>query len=418
MTDINITPEMLNMINMILVVTSTIMSLTILFTAIRMKKHNRRMGWFIASLCVVMTGLKSQITSENIFHQEIMRSDEGYLARSLIFFSLVAPLFCLYFIETEGEQKGKWDSFFWAMLQTLIAVLIIILVAFKRAQYFIYLGFLVQFIIIIVMLMLSAKDIKESMRFMMGLLFPITATLIGMSNTSVNFMGVGMVMLMLVVFFGYQMDMESELLKNQVELSENKLAVLMEQIHPHFIYNSLQQIALLCDEDSEAVKPAIYNFSSYLRKNFESLTNVGMIPFEREMEHVDMFVALSQILPSRKFEVKKEFGITDFCLPALTLQPLVENAIQYGIAMNTEGDRILIETKAEGGYIIIRVVDDGHGKETKLPTQKKHKSVGTQNVKSRLKVLCDGTLSINRLEQGTEAVIRIPQMKAKNDKEK
>ena len=62
----------------------------------------------------------------------------------------------------------------------------------------------------------------------------------------------------------------------------------------------------------------------------------------------------------------------------------------------------------EKGYYVIRVVDDGHGTSTELPEQKNKKSVGTENVKTRLKVLCNGTLSVNKLEVGTEAVIKIP----------
>ena len=390
---------------------SIILAFTILIVASKAKNHSWRMGWFIASLCVVLGGLRLQLTPINIF----VRDDVGVFgvssARSMIFYSLVAPLFCLYFIESEGEWKKQWDMIFWTSLQGLFALLIMVLVIFKGVGYTSYLAFLMQYIIIVIMLTLSNKDIRQCLGFIIGMLFPIAACLIGMTRVRLDLMGFGIVMLLLIVFFGYQMDVENELLKNRAELSENKLVVLMDQIHPHFIYNSLQQIALLCDDEPEKVKPAIYSFSGYLRKNLESLTNTGMIPFEREMEHVDMFISLAQILPSRKFRVEKNFEVTDFEIPALTVQPLVENAIKYGLSMSTEGEKILIETKEEKGYYLIRVVDDGHGASTELPEQKKKKSVGTANVKTRLKVLCNGTLSVNKLEVGTESVIKIPIIK-------
>ena len=97
----------------------------------------------------------------------------------------------------------------------------------------------------------------------------------------------------------------------------------------------------------------------------------------------------------------------------MTLQPLVENAIYYGIGMSEAGDVIRIETKEEGGYVLVKVIDDGHGKQTELSTQKKHKSVGTANVKTRLKILCEGEMTLNRSDEGTEAVIKIPAAKAK-----
>ena len=185
----------------------------------------------------------------------------------------------------------------------------------------------------------------------------------------------------------------------------------MEQIHPHFIYNSLQQITILSDENAKAVKPAIQNFSGYLRKKFQALTGESMIPFSEEMEHVDMYIELAQILPSRHFEVEKDLTETDFMLPPLTLQPLVENAIQYGVGMSEEGEKIRIVTRREKGYIVIEVQDDGHGKKTRLQTQKSYKSVGTDNVRARLRLLCQGELEINKSTEGTVARIKIPEKK-------
>lgn len=406
--------QVFNTINSFIVIISIMLSLTILVVAIRMKDHSWRMGWFVAALCVAMGGLRLQLTPLNIFNHS---DPAGYMTssqRALSFYSMVAPLFCLYFIESEREGRGKWDRMFWIFVQAMLSILITLLLVFKGIGYLPYLIFLMQYIILIIMLMLSDKEIKECLGFILGMCFPMAAALIGMAEIHIDAMGFGVVMLLLIVFFGYQMDVENELLKNRAELSENKLVVMMDQIHPHFIYNSLQQIALLCDEEPEKVKPAIFTFSGYLRKNFESLTDTGMIPFEREMEHVDMFISLAQILPSRHFEVEKKFDVTDFSIPALTVQPLVENAIKYGIGMSTEGSRLIIETKEEGGFIFIRVVDDGHGGETLLPEQKKKKSIGTANVKTRLKVLCDGVFYINKLSEGTEAVIKIPASRVKS----
>ncbi|MCR4609848.1 MAG: histidine kinase [Eubacterium sp.] len=405
--------EVSNTINSFIVIVSVILAITILIVSMRMRNHSWRMSWFIASLCVAMGGLRLQLTPLNIFNHS---DPEGYMTssqRALSFYSVVAPLFCLYFIESEGEGRGKWDKAFWIFIQGTLSVLITILLVFKGIGYLPYFIFLVQYIILITMLMLSDKDIKECLGFIIGMCFPMAAALIGMTKYHLDFMGFGIVMLLLIVFFGYQVDVESELLKNRAELSENKLVVMMDQIHPHFIYNSLQQIALLCNQDPDRVKPAILTFSGYLRKNFESLTDTGMITFEMEMEHVDMFIALAQILPSRHFEVEKRFEVTDFSIPALTVQPLVENAIKYGIGMSTEGSKLLIETKEENGFYLIKVVDDGHGGSTELPEQKKKKSIGTANVKTRLKVLCDGTFTINKLAQGTEAIIKIPAARAK-----
>ncbi|GEM_PF-1148215 len=405
----------INIADLILIFLSVIMATTILVVAVRTKQQTRRMGWFIGALCMVMGGLKAQLAAEKMFGNAVLQASDSYLARSLVFYSLVAPLFSLYFIETEREEGQKWDGFFWTALQSLIALLVIILVLFSKETYFVYFYFLVQYVIVVVMLLISSKDIKSSLGFVIGAVFPVAAALVGMTTGRADALGFSMVMLLLIVFFGYQMDTEQELLNKQMELSENKMKVMMDQIHPHFIYNSLQQIALLSDEDPKAVKPAILSFSAYLRKNLESLTNTGMIPFMEEVEHADIFIRLAEILPSRAFTVEKDFQVTDFSIPALTLQPLVENAIKYGIGMSTKGSKIRIRTREEGGYILVSVVDDGHGEQTMLPTQKKHKSVGTANVKARLDTLCGGTLEVHKLEKGTEAVIRLPAFKVREE---
>ena len=389
-------------INHISTLVGIILSIVVFVVAFQVKQRSRRIRYFISCIAILLGGLMFQIG---------MYPSYGYVA-----YSLVIPMFTLYFMETERDNGKTWDSFFWMMLQTLISILVILTVVYGRSDYLIALSCTLQNLLLIVMLWISSKNLNEIIRFLVATLFPISTALSGMMFKELRIQGIGISLMLLLVFFGYQAEMERELLNKKVELSENKVSLLMEQIHPHFIYNALQQIALLCDEDADAVKPAIYNFSSYLRKNFEALTNEKMIPFGQEMEHVDAYVALSRILPSRNFSIEKNFKIKDFRIPALTIQPLVENAIYYGIGMSEAGDVIKIETKEEGGYVLIIVSDDGHGKKTELSTQKKYKSVGTANVKTRLKILCDGELSLNKSENGTQAIIRIPADKVKDFK--
>ena len=393
-----------DVVNLTLSLISLFLCGLILIILIQMRKDRKKMGWILIGISLIMCGQTFQLVLET--------SDERYMihaAFARMCYALVAPVFTLYFIETEQESGEKWDHRFWLMVQFLIAVLVGATAILGEFGFFTGLAFLFQYVVGIVMLLMSSKSIKASMSFVIGEIFPIGAAIGEMTYEEIDVVGFGITMLYMVVFFSYQLETDREILQSQAELSEKRVSLLMEQIHPHFIYNSLQQIALLSDEDAKAVKPAILNFSGYLRRKFQALTGDSMIPFEEEMEHVDMYIELADILPSRKFVVEKNLQVTDFKLPPLTLQPLVENAIQYGIGMSEEGDRIRIRSFTEGGYIKIQVIDDGHGKKTRLPTQKAYKSVGTENVRTRLKLLCNGELSIRKLEQGTEAEIRIPE---------
>ena len=402
--------EVLKIINSVATLMSILLAGITLIVAMQLRKHTRRIGWFIVAICNTIGGLSFQITAESASPE----SAAVYIRFAYVFYAFVAPVFGIYFIETEREEGQKWDGYFWTALHSLLAILVCIISVYSPGSYQTYMTIMMQFSVILVMLLLSSKSIIASVGFVVGVLFPMTTSIVGMRVANIDLTGFGLTMLLLFVFFLYQMDTERDLMVKQMELSNNKVSLLMDQIHPHFIYNALQQIALLCDEEPGSVKEAIIAFSGYLRKNLESLTNEGMIPFTEEMEHADIFIELAKILPSKDFVVEKRFEVTDFKIPALVVQPLVENAIKYGIGMSTEGDKILIETKLEGGYIVIRVADDGHGVRTELSTQKKHKSVGTNNVKTRLKILCDGEMKINRSDSGTEAVIRIPEIKARS----
>ena len=400
----------IDVFNVTMAFISIIMAVVVIAVSFRLRMHSRRMGWLIIAVCVLVGGLSNQIASF------VPLGSYGYLYRvcARTLYALVAPLFCLYFIETERDEGTEWDGYFWTIFHGLLAVLVAILAIGDVWDFIQYSAFLAQYLLMIVMILISSKNIRESIGFLVAILFPVSTAVAGITNYNIHTMGFGIIMLLLIVYFCYQVDMERELLKRQAELSDSRISLMMDQIHPHFIYNSLQQIALLCDENPKDVKNAIYNFSGYLRSNFEALTNERMIPFEEEMKHVDMYLALAEILPSREFKVEKRFEVTDFLVPALVVQPLVENAVQYGISMSTSGDRILIETKEEKGFIIISVSDDGHGMKTEISTQRKHKSVGTKNVKTRLKILCDGELTINKGEKGTKSVIKMPAANVKN----
>ena len=397
--------------NLVYVVVSISLSLAglvlafiLLIVSYQLRNQRVRMGWFLAATCVAMGGLMFQIAELDT------GQDDGdvYSIFSYILYALTGPLFSMYFIETEREDGEMWDGKFWSTIQFLVAILIGAFAIFGGNPYLMNIAFLAQYLTVLIMLFFSSKSLRASAGFILGLIFPIAAALFSMAEIMINVLGCGIILQLLVVFFGYQLDTDREVLKSKAELSEKKVSLLMEQIHPHFIYNSLQQITLLCDEDADKVKPAILNFSGYLRRKFQALTGESMIPFTEELEHVDMYIELADILPSRSFEVEKHFEVTDFKIPPLTLQPLVENAIQYGIGMSEEGDRIRIGSRLNRGWIEIYVEDDGHGKKTRLPSQKSYKSVGTDNVRTRLKLLCNGELSIEKSESGTVAMIRIP----------
>ena len=135
----------------------------------------------------------------------------GYVA-----YSLVIPMFTLYFMETERDNGKTWDSFFWMMLQTLISILVILTVVYGRSDYLIALSCTLQNLLLIVMLWISSKNLNEIIRFLVATLFPISTALSGMMFKELRIQGIGISLMLLLVFFGYQADMERELLNKKV----------------------------------------------------------------------------------------------------------------------------------------------------------------------------------------------------------
>ena len=193
---------------------------------------------------------------------------------------------------------------------------------------------------------------------------------------------------------------EKKLVENQ------KVKLMLSQIQPHFIYNSLNAIQAI-EGVPEKAQTAIIDFSKYLRENLDTITGPDMVSFEKELEHVNKYVSLEKLRFGKKVKVVYDVECKDFMIPILALQMLVENAIKHGITKKYEGGTVNITAKQlEDNYIIV-VQDDGIGFDTKKEFEGNH--VGIDNIKKRLAYFVDGSLKIeSEINKGTKAIITIP----------
>jgi len=202
-------------------------------------------------------------------------------------------------------------------------------------------------------------------------------------------------------------------LQTEKKLSESRISILLSQIQPHFLYNALAVISRLCDKDSSEAKRATINFSNYLRANMNLLERTEPIPFENELNHTIGFMNLEQAMYGEALKVIYDIQTKNFKLPALTMQPIVENAVKHGIGKKEGGGTITIATKkTESGYQII-IQDDGVGYDpakTAADTVKDgEQHIGISNVRLRLSAQCGGSLEIEgKPGAGTTARIFIP----------
>ena len=202
-------------------------------------------------------------------------------------------------------------------------------------------------------------------------------------------------------------EMEAEQKLIRAQLQENRIAIMISQIQPHFIYNTLGTIQYLCKENPEQAARLVQNFSIYLRGNFSELDNTVPIRFAKELEHVRCYTEI-ELIRFPDMTVRYDIHTEEFLLPALTVQPLVENAIKHGLMGLEEGGTVTISAYEKQSEYCICVSDDGIGFDVSgLTDTKKH--IGIRNVRERLQAMCGGSLTIeSQPGTGTRVLIRIP----------
>ena len=201
--------------------------------------------------------------------------------------------------------------------------------------------------------------------------------------------------------------LEMEKIVLNAELAESRISTMMSQIRPHFIYNTLGSIEQLCILDPPKAGNLVHNFAKYLRGNFGELDNPKPILMSQEMAHVHHYVSIENVrFPDMTF--KFEMNSEDFYIPALTVQPIVENAIKHGLMKLSKGGTIKVVSYETDEDYCVSVVDDGGGFDTNAEIDNR-KHLGLRNIRERLKVMVGGTLEIeSTIGVGTKVLIRIP----------
>ena len=190
----------------------------------------------------------------------------------------------------------------------------------------------------------------------------------------------------------------------QISVDKNR----NEQISQHYIYNSLQVIAGMCEKDPVKAKATIIAFADYLRLNIDNFMEEKLVPFSLELERTRVYLELERLAGDHNFDVEYRLNIKDFMIPPLTLQPIVENAIKHGADGNGEKTEIVVTTFETNRGIIIEVTNTVPSDPVVYEKKENRKSVGLENVSARLASYCRGTLDIQTSDGVTRVTIRIP----------
>lgn len=198
---------------------------------------------------------------------------------------------------------------------------------------------------------------------------------------------------------------ESEL---KALIKESELSSLKSQINPHFLFNSLNSISSLTMVSPEKAQDMVINLSDFLRYAL-SHKEEALTTFEKELKNIDRYLKIENIRFGKRLHVEKEIGVdcTGFLLPGLILQPLMENAVKYGVYESTEQSDIFITATCAGDLLDVRITNDY---DPDFIT-KRGEGIGLRNVSSRMRIMYgrEDLILINREERRFEVQLLFPQ---------
>ncbi len=201
------------------------------------------------------------------------------------------------------------------------------------------------------------------------------------------------------------------IIENQKAESDAKMSIMLAQIKPHFLYNTLNSIAILCESNPKQARDLTIRFAKYLRNNMNSLSYEYPVPFTQALEILRNYLEIEKIRFSNKLKVIENIHVTDFYIPVLTIQPLCENAVKHGIAKKPTVGTLTVTTFDDKYNYYIQIEDDGVGFDPKIIEEKSKsgQSIGLQNVRGRLKTMVGGVLTLSStLNVGTKVVVTLP----------
>jgi signal transduction histidine kinase len=208
-----------------------------------------------------------------------------------------------------------------------------------------------------------------------------------------------------IYFFYHLFDRYNRLQIEQLRLTtsvkEAELRALKSQINPHFIFNSLNSLRGLIDENPDRARQAVTQLANLLRYSLQS-GQLETVPFEDELHTVNDYLALEQVRHEERLRVRLDIapGALNLAIPPMLLQTLVENAVKYGIAPRREGGEIAIVARCERDELHLQVTNPGS-----LAAGGGSTGVGLRNAAERLRLLFGARATLDLREDPPGRVI-------------
>ncbi len=242
--------------------------------------------------------------------------------------------------------------------------------------------------------------------FLIGLLPMAITMLIHIFFSVFELLAISVVVCALSMYCIILSEQVKQDLRLQREIARQRTSIMLLQMRPHFIYNTMMSIYYLCKQNPDLAQQVTMDFTTYLRKNFTAIASEELIPFTEELEHTRAYLAVEQAQFEDSLYVDYDMSYTDFRVPPLTLQPIVENAVKHGLDQDSEPLHIRIQTRRTDSHYEILVENNGTDFE---PVDDGEPHIALKNIQQRLEMMCRGQMTIMpRKEGGTVVKVTIP----------
>lgn len=272
------------------------------------------------------------------------------------------------------------------------------------------------FLLIIILVYGRCIDTRERVTAFLYIALPVCAWFIQTKLYGISLVNIATTVSLLIMFTVYELgksvrmvEQAEKLVEQEKRSHEWEMRILREQIQPHFIFNSMSVIQVLCRKDPEIAAEAIRKFSSFLRSSIDLYDKKESISLESEISILDNYLYLEKLRYGNKLQIEYQLDTTTFFVPAFSIQPIVENAIKHGIKPKLEGGTVKISSYETLEDYRVAVEDDGVGFDPQSTGDDGINHIGLKNVNSRIQLICGGHMEVDStLGKGSCITIVIP----------
>lgn len=359
----------------------------------------------------------------NMISSKIMALSKVLIFFEYFFISLIPVLLSVFLLKYCGVKLKKSTMF--CIVLVIWSAFLILLICAQFTDKIYYLSSDLEFhkgillpllllpilvIMLINLIILMINRYVYTKRIFIAFLIIIVSTAIGTIiyafSADLAILNISVCLSTLVMYILIVKEQINKYLQQQADIANQKANIMVLQMRPHFIYNTMTDIYYLCEQNPKEAQQVTLDFITYLRKNFYAIVSENPVPFDDELEHARAYLSVESTRFNENLIVEYNIEHRNFLIPPLTLQPLVENAVRHGLDPDGGRLKIKIETHQTINGSVIIVSDNGPG----FDTANAFESAGAlSNIKQRLEMMCKGTLKIDSTEdKGTTVTIFVP----------